>query len=218
MLILVSGGTKTIDNLRKHPQFGRLAQAHIGGLITPSCGNSVDWYLSRGMSWAMDNDCFLGLDEAAYRAMLARNAGIPGCQWVTCPDVVGDAQATLGRFVEWYPVLSDYNYPIAFVAQDGLTSEDTPWDFIDCLFIGGSTGFKLGYEARQLAKEAKERGKSVHMGRANSRKRLIYAKAIGCDSIDGRTFSSFGDYDLKWGIGFAASEGKQLSFESELTA
>jgi hypothetical protein len=218
MLILVSGGTATIDNLRKHPQYGRLAQTHIGGLITPSCGNSVDWYLKRGMTWAMDNDCFNELDEPAYRAMLAKNAGIPGCMWVSCPDVVADAPATLARFVEWYPVLAGYGYKIAFVAQDGLMSEDTPWNLIDCLFIGGSTGFKLGYEARQLAREAKERGLLVHVGRVNSRQRIIYSKAIGADSIDGRTFSSFGDTDLKWGIGFAAASGKQLNFEGELTA
>jgi hypothetical protein len=218
MLILVSGGTATIDNLRKHPQLGRLAQTHIGGLITPSCGNSVDWYIKRGMSWAMDNDCFNALDEPAYRAMLARNAGLPGCLWVTAPDVVADANATIARFVEWYPVLAAYNYPIAFVAQDGLTSEETPWDLIDCLFIGGSTNFKLGHAAWLLATEAKERGKLLHMGRVNSRQRIVYAKAIGADSIDGRTFSSFGDYDLRWGIGFAASIGKQLNFESEISA
>jgi len=39
--------------------------------------------------------------------------------------------------------------------------------------------------ARELVREAKRRGKWVHMGRVNSLKRLQYATSIGCDSADG---------------------------------
>lgn len=166
----------------------------------------------------MDNDCFNALDEPKYRAMLEKNVGLPGCMWVNAPDVLGDAAATIERFAEWYPVLSAYNYPIAFTGQDGLKSEDVPWSLIECFFIGGSTGWKLGGDARQLAREAKERGLLLHVGRVNSRQRVVYSKVLDADSIDGRTFSSFGDNDLKWGLGFAAADGRQLSFESEITA
>jgi hypothetical protein len=59
------------------------------------------------------------------------------------------------------------------------------------LFIGGSTEWKLGAEARALAALAKNRGLWVHMGRVNSLRRLRYAADIGCDSVDG-TYLAFG--------------------------
>lgn len=218
MVILVSGATSTIDNLRKHPIYGRIAQTHIGGLITPRSGNSVNWYLSRGMEWACDNDCFQSLDREAYIRMLKNLAGIPGCLWVTAPDVVANSEATLTRFKMWQPVLNYFGYKIAFVGQDGLTPENTPWDSFDCFFVGGSTNWKLGHAAWLLVQEAKDRGKWVHLGRCNSRERLSYAISIGCDSVDGTTFSRFSDNDIRWAIGYAATNGKQLNFENELTA
>lgn len=82
--------------------------------------------------------------------------------------------------------------PGAFVGQDGLTLElaEPLWDRFDVFFIGGSTEWKLGPVARELAAEAKARGKHVHMGRVNSGKRVAYARLIGCDSVDG-TFLKF---------------------------
>ena len=61
----------------------------------------------------------------------------------------------------------------------------------DVLFIGGSTDWKLGAAARGVVKEAKARGKRVHMGRVNSLRRYRYAEAIGCDTVDG-PFLTFG--------------------------
>jgi hypothetical protein len=66
-----------------------------------------------------------------------------------------------------------------------------PWDEFDVLFLGGSTEWKLGEAAAALTAEAKSRGKHVHMGRVNSRKRYRYARSIGCDSVDG-TYLVFG--------------------------
>lgn len=76
------------------------------------------------------------------------------------------------------------------MAQDGLTIETCPWGEFDVLFLGGSTEWKLGPEARELTAEARRRGLPVHMGRVNSFKRLAYAEAIGCTSADG-TFLTF---------------------------
>jgi hypothetical protein len=66
-----------------------------------------------------------------------------------------------------------------------------PWDEFDALFIGGSTEFKLGPVARPYAARRSARGKWLHMGRVNSERRFAYARAIGCDSVDG-TFLTFG--------------------------
>ena len=105
--------------------------------------------------------------------------------------VVGDAAATLERSLPWLPRIRELAYPAALAAQDDLTPDNTPWEEFDCLFIGGTTAWKLGPEARTLVRAAKDRGKRVHMGRVNSEKRYRYAHGIGCDSADG-TFLAFG--------------------------
>jgi hypothetical protein len=68
---------------------------------------------------------------------------------------------------------------------------DTPWDLLDCIFIGGSTAFKLGAEAARIVVEAHLLRKWVHMGRVNTQRRLQYAAAIGVDSVDGSGWSRF---------------------------
>jgi DNA (cytosine-5)-methyltransferase 1 len=117
--------------------------------------------------------------------------------FVTAPDVPIDAVKTLERYYEWKDYMHDL--PIGYVLQNG--SEDPqlrpPWSEISAVFIGGDTEWKLGPEARQLAAEAKDLGKWVHMGRVNSYKRLWYADEIGCDSVDGNKFSMFEKEFLK---------------------
>lgn len=113
------------------------------------------------------------------------------CAFAVAPDVVGDASATLERSAPWLPKIRALGIPAAFVAQDGLEHLTAPWDAFDVLFVGGSTEWKLGAAASALVAEAKRRGKSIHLGRVNSLRRLQYAKAIGCDSADG-TYITFG--------------------------
>jgi EAL domain-containing protein (putative c-di-GMP-specific phosphodiesterase class I) len=71
-----------------------------------------------------------------------------------------------------------------------------PWPDFDVLFIGGTTDWKLGPEARLLVAHAKELGKFVHMGRVNSLRRFRYAEAIGCDSADGTYVTYAPDVNL----------------------
>lgn len=56
--------------------------------------------------------------------------------------------------------------------------------------------WKLGPVVRALVAEAKARGKRVHMGRVNSQKRFEYARAIGCDSVDGTYLTNGADTNL----------------------
>ena len=86
---------------------------------------------------------------------------------------------------------------MAFVAQDGVSVDTVPWESISAVFIGGTTGFKLGPMAVAVASEARRRGKWVHVGRVNSRKRARFAMDIGADSIDGSQFSWFADVKLR---------------------
>jgi hypothetical protein len=149
-----------------------------------------------GWPWAADNDAFSKWDEDKYVAMLDRIAGRKGCLFVTAPDVVGDATKTMVKFYDWVEFIEFCKLPVALVAQDGLKPENVHWNRLACLFIGGTTEWKLGYEARRLIAAAKEHGKWVHVGRVNSYQRARYVRSLGADSIDGTQFSWFRDTKL----------------------
>ena len=94
--------------------------------------------------------------------------------------------------------------------QDGIPGpEAVPWDQIEAVFVGGSTEFKLGELAREIVGEATARGKWIHVGRVNSLRRIAYAKSIGANSIDGSSFSKFGDVQIPKALA-AVVQGPQL--------
>lgn len=160
----------------------------IDCIVTPKQGNRIphDAWL------CADNGCF-GKGYPGDAEWFSWLQGLPAdrVRWAVAPDVVADAQATITRSRPWLSRIRSLGIPAAFVAQDGLEDLEVPWDEFDVLFIGGSTEWKLGGHAARIASEAKARGKSVHMGRVNSHRRLAYAQHIGCDSVDG-TFLAFG--------------------------
>lgn len=161
----------------------------LGYIDTPAQGNRRP----PGVTWCADNGAYSDrFDEQKWWAFLTKNKeDATTCLFATAPDVVGDAAATLERSAPWLPQIRALGYPAALVAQDGLEDLTVPWDEFDCLFIGGTTEWKLGAAARQLIAEAKSRGKWVHMGRVNSERRFRYALGLGCDSVDG-TYLTFG--------------------------
>lgn len=177
MILLVSGADS------KHQGNG------VGRLIVPGAG-----HIPRG-PWAADNGAFAGFDESAFLAMLDRlDPYRESCLFVACPDVVGDAAATLALFQEWGPRIIDLGYPVAFVLQDGIEKVGVPpWDHFDAAFIGGTTLFKMGPVAARMGRQALAEGKWLHMGRVNTIRRIVYANSIGCDSIDGTSFSRWSD-------------------------
>jgi len=182
MLALVHNAPSTLESYRT---------SGLGILSSPR-----RWYRDVGdWPWAADNDAYSKWDAGRFRAMLAGIRELPRPLFVTAPDVVGDATATLSRFEEWYAEFD--GFPIALVGQDGLRSSDVPWDDLAALFVGGTSGWKMGLEARTLVYEASERGLHVHFGRVNGRRRLLYAKAIGCDSFDGSSLNWFRDAHLR---------------------
>lgn len=165
-----------------------------------------------GVSWCADNGCF-GKGYPGDEGLLAwlRSHDPSDCRFAVAPDVVGDARATFVRSAPFLEPIRRMGYPVAYVAQDGLTFETAPWHAFDVLFIGGTTAWKLGSEARWLLKSAHKRGKWVHMGRVNTWSRLQYARDIGCDSVDG-TFLTFGpDKNLPRLLGWLKQiEGQML--------
>ena len=188
MMVLV---TKHITNLSKYGQhnIGRLVQPrHF-----PRIADTPRW----GYLWAADNDAFNNFHAGRYVKMLDKCEGVPGCLFVTAPDVVGDAVATRELLHIWTHPLLSKNLPIGYVLQDGQQAKDIPWHILSAVFIGGSTEFKLGPLARELVLEAKDKGLWVHMGRVNSQGRIRYAKSIGVDSIDGSSMARFTDTYLE---------------------
>ena len=162
----------------------------LGYIDTPAQGN----VRPEGVTWCADNGRYgKGWPgHAKWWAWLVCHAtDAVTCAFATAPDVVGDAEATLAESLPWLPRIRALGYPAALVSQDGLEHLTVPWDEFDVLFIGGTTGWKLGPAARTLVLEAKRRGKRVHMGRVNSARRWRYAEHIGCDSVDG-TYLTFG--------------------------
>lgn len=208
MRLLVSGTTKTV---------GRLASLwpnHLGILLTPQNRNAVQSVLDTGLPWSVDNGAFRGFDLVSFRNLLRRVAGQPRLQWVACPDKVGDAKATLEMFQEWQGEIKAQGCPVALVGQDGLENLTVPWDSFECFFVGGTTQWKLGYAAQELIAQAKELGKLVHMGRVNTLQRIQLAHDLGCNSIDGSSFSRWGDWHIEWGLKFMRNlEGQSTLME-----
>lgn len=212
MLLLVSGASRTVTRLSGTPG--------LGILLTPAAGNAVSWARRLGLPWACDNAAFSGFDPDAYAAMvgrvflrLATNSTLTRPLWITAPDVPFDSAATRRIFDDWEPFLAARDLPIAFVAQDGTTPSDVPWEKVSCLFLGGSTAWKLSDPAQALTCAAKARDKLVHMGRVNSRRRLLLAASWGVDSIDGSGFSRFPDATIPRALGWATAASADCALE-----
>lgn len=200
-LILVTTAHPT---LHQHPgPNGEAVHPFLGRLLQPRHLSSVELTAAAGIPWAADNDCFQGLNEPAYRRMLDRLEGLEGCLFVTVPDVVGDAVTTLEQFDAWAPELEQRGFPLGLVAQDGMSLEDLAERAprLAALFIGGSTDWKEGPEAAELAIAAKAAGLWVHWGRVNTRRRFDLIVATGAaDSFDGSKWARFRKTYLPGGL------------------
>jgi hypothetical protein len=140
----------------------------------------------------IDNGCFTKVGQARfslpqYLSMIDEGLERFGDNllFATAPDVAFDWQGTLEKSLPVLPQIRRAGAPAALVLQDGATEANVPWDELDCVFIGGSTEWKVGREARSLCAAANRRGKWVHMGRVNSESRMITAQDFGVGSADG---------------------------------
>jgi len=188
------------------------AHANLGRLVTPRHYPSMREHGSE-LVWGADNDCFQGLDAQRWRAMLdsvaaARDRG--RLVFCTVPDAVGDARATAELFKVHAHELETRGLPLGYVLQDGQERVPIPWERLAAVFVGGSDDFKLGADARELVGEAKRRGLWAHMGRVNSDQRARYAHAIGCDSVDGTSHTTWRDRYLDRRLEQLASLDRQL--------
>ncbi|WP_433235294.1 hypothetical protein ACQPYK_25095 [Streptosporangium sp. CA-135522] len=161
-----------------------IAAGRLGALLNPASGNRVP---EQGL-FGVDNAVYGGNypGDGPYLKYLERFVPhADRCLFVTAPDVVGNALATEARSRPMLAEIRAMGLPVALVAQDHMEFAST-WDFwdeADCLFIGGSTEWKLSDAAANLSRVASSLGKWIHVGRVNSF--LRYRLVAWADSVDG---------------------------------
>lgn len=166
-----------------------MSAGDIGCIVTPMQRNITfpdEWDV------IADNGCFSQKwsERHWFRWLLETPRLV---RFAVCPDVYDPAggpchDETLDRWRHYAPRMRRAGFTPAFVCQVGSTADTVPSD-ADVLFLGGTTEWKLGREACEIAEARGDRW--VHMGRVNSRKRLNIARSMGCDSADG-TYLTYG--------------------------
>lgn len=164
--------------------FGGVSNYAFGILTTPS-HKGIPEGIINGMRWAADNEAYTkAFDPPRYFAWLETMKPYHDrCLFVTVPDRVGDAQATLTLFDKWHPHYK--GWPLAVVAQDGQDGIDFPDPALwQTLFIGGTDTFKDSYAAVTCIKRAQALGKRIHIGRVNYWMRYqFFSKLEGSDEF-----------------------------------
>ena len=156
----------------------------LGWLVGPS--GMTKTKVREWLPWALDNDAFSAWehgtdwDEGLYWEFLDWAKG-QKCQprWAAVPDVVTDPEATLKNWEKFSPKVAEYGWPLAFVAQDGMTPEDVP-ENADLVFIGGTYRWKWRNVPEFTASCPR-----VHVGRVNTLFRLRRCDELGVESVDG---------------------------------
>lgn len=171
---------------------------HFGYLVTPR-KRGIPSFISQQLApWAADNDAFSGTfdPDRFFPWLESLSAWKSTCLFVTIPDQVGDAGATLDLFERWSPEVRALGYPLALAIQDNIRSAQIPWTAIDAVFLGGSTPWILSGAALDLLREAKDRGKWTHAGRVNSQKRVQHFWHYAL-SFDGTGFAIAPDAKIR---------------------
>lgn len=160
--------------------------ARVGALFSPEAYKIGD----KRVPYALDNGRFAvwsagkTWSEPAFDRMLEKAGKFTDNPplWLSVPDVVADAAATLREWRRWARALAKHGWPLAVVVQDGMVPADvvglrpTP----DVVFVGGTTRWKLRSMRQWSAAFPR-----VHVGRVNSKRRLWQVHRAGCESSDG---------------------------------
>lgn len=109
--------------------------------------------------------------------------------WVVAPDIVAGGLESLRLTESWLPELCGLRL---IAVQDGMSCEDVAPLITDNIgiFLGGSTEYKLSSMAA-WGEFTKERGIWFHVGRVNSRKRILMCAQCHATSFDGTSASRF---------------------------
>jgi hypothetical protein len=186
-----------IGQTRSHSLVAELAAAGFG-----ECVQRDEW-LPRRHPWFLDNGAYKDFkagrpfDGAQFRRAFERLAEAPAPDFIVVPDIVAGGSASLDLSCEWWLEVDELARSTwgaevqRYVAvQDGMSREDilgaiglVEYGHRGGIFIGGSTDWKFA-AAPGIILEAHRAGVPVHIGRIGSGKRIVYARAIGADSVD----------------------------------
>lgn len=159
--------------------------------------------------FAIDNGAFTKFNRQGFESLLEREHERKHlCRFVAVPDVVGSARRTLEVFDYWQPLLNQWK--LALVAQDGQELLPIPWEFIDAIFIGGTTKWKESDSAKEIVKAGKAMDKHVHIGRINTPDRFEVFKQWGADSCDGSGIAQYSHMRNAIGTKPALFERKEM--------
>jgi len=159
----------------------------------------VEYRKVKQYDWAMDNGCFSQPAKYTNDGFIKHLKTINdnSALFAVAPDVLGDNVATKLRSIPMLKQIRKLGYKAAYVIQDGEKFNTVCWQDLDCIFIGGSTKYKLSQDAENIVNEAKLKNKWVHMGRVNTWTRFKNAKYMGCDSADGNCIAFAPDINTK---------------------
>jgi hypothetical protein len=162
-----------------------------GGLIDPKFGYltapnhlGVIAGIQAGYAWGGDLGC---KDGPGYVKQIDYPKTIPWletmepyknkCLFIAGGDHVGSANETIKSFQEFSQKIT--SWPLAFVAQDGQELCEFPEPSLwQCLFVGGSTAWKLSEGAEQCIRRAQSLKKRIHIGRVNWWKRYQHFESM----------------------------------------
>jgi len=165
-----------------------------------SFGKSREWILyDRG--YAIDNGAFSyyqkgqDFNGGAFLSLCDKYA--PRADWIVIPDKVGDWEETIKMSMRWTNILLSYNRPLMIVAQDGSELNDyhTLRSIVRSriyagVFVGGSTDWKIK-NMKAISDICTAANKICHVGRVNSRMRILQCNDAGVHSLDGSGASRF---------------------------
>lgn len=143
------------------------------------------------IKYILDNGAFSNFNEKKFSKMVEFSKYDEFCKYIVMPDVVSNAKKTFYNFYKYKNKYNLESHKCAYVVQDGINQDLLPsFDEIGCLFIGGTTKFKMSHTAFKLSKLAIENNIWVHVGRVNTPKRIDKWFNY-CNSIDGSGISRF---------------------------
>ena len=159
-----------------------------GFLISPTGG--VKHVADSDKQFGIDNDAFNGkFNKDKFLRLLDKMVSYKDrCLFVNPPDVVGDAVQTTENYYQWYNEIKGRGLPILYILQDGWNLQ-LPKPKADCIFVGGSTEFKLSNTVMRLLQVVNP-DYWVHIGRVNTYKRLLHFRHVA-DSFDGTQIYRF---------------------------
>lgn len=177
---------------------------HEGFRFWIECGR---WSVHRGTITLEECD-------ARYEALLASHGAHPQCEAIVAPDIVNGGLESWRLSLSWLDrLLADYAARVYLPVQPGIRPAEVAEQLGPRVgvFIGGDSAWKEA-TAASWARLAHDHGALCHMGRVNSLRRLLIAKAAGCDSFDGSGPSRFEAHlhEMERARGVAAQVGLVL--------